>query len=175
MVPGDVAQLRKHMRDRLAATISSAPADRALRFRGIETSLLRKKETVLLDLVHQAAEVIKDVEQSAIDVRIRAQDLAGQLQLAQDRIEDAERDRQAAETKFQTAKARIEQIEEALIQAEVRMSTIEAQLSEAELRASMAEARANDADGALERLEGAIRTQLLGSIERASRNLPSAA
>ena len=174
MVLRDVSWLGEHMRDHMAGASSAGAANRTLPVRRTR-ALPMKQETALLDLVQRAANVIQDVEQSAIDMKVRAQDLAGQLQLAQDRIEDAERDRQAVETEFQTAKARIEQIEEALIQAEVRISTIEAQLSEAEQRASMAEARANEADGTIERLESAIRTQLLGSIERASRRLPSAA
>jgi len=174
MVLRDASWLGEHMRDHMAGAHSAGTAKRTLPVRRTQASPL-KQETALLDLVQRAADVIRDVEQSAIDMKVRAQDLAGQLHLAQDRVEDAERERQAVETEFKTAKARIEQIEEALIQAEVRISTIETQLSDAELRASMAEARANEADSAFDRLESAIRTQLFGSIERASRKLPSAA
>src|SRR5207302_1475926 len=124
MVKSDVARLRKHMRDHLTAATSAMPADRALPIRATETRFPREKETVLLDLVQRAAEVIRDVEQSAIDMNVRAQDLAGQLQLAQDRIEDAEIDRQAAETGIKAARDRIEEIEQALIRAECRISTI---------------------------------------------------
>jgi hypothetical protein len=115
-----------------------------------------------LDLVYQAADVFRSMEEHARETETRAQSLCAsaleRLRLAEMRAEAAERAQReliiAAEDKLQAACRALEQAQ----------SCIEAQkdkLTATELRAQMAEAEARKAKEALALVEEAIRKRLL--------------
>lgn len=120
------------------------------------------KGATALDLVYQAADVFRSMEEHARDTEARAQSLCTsaleKLRLAEMRAEAAER----AQREFIiTAEHKLQDACRALQQAQ---SCIEAQkdkLTAVELRAEVAEAEARQAKEALALVEEAIRKRLL--------------
>src|SRR3977135_933623 len=98
-----------------------------------------------IDLVHQAAEVVGNLQDNARQTEIRAQTLC----------------RNAIE-KLRIAERRTEAAEMALNIAESRVASAAARLSAAELRAKKTETWAGELDQALTLIEDAIRSKLLG-------------
>jgi len=120
------------------------------------------KGATALDLVYQAADVFRSMEEHARETEARAQSLCTKalerLRLAEMRAEAAERARRefiiTTEHKLQDACKALEQAQ----------SCIEAQkdkLTAAEIRAEVAEAEARQAKEALALVEEAIRKRLL--------------
>jgi len=115
-----------------------------------------------LDLVYQAADVFRSMEERARDTEARAQSLcknaSEQLQRAEMRAEAAEREQReliiAAEQKLQDASR-------ALAQAQSTIEQQQDQLSAVEFRAQAAEEEAREARRALALVEEAIRRRLL--------------
>jgi len=124
----------------------------------------KNQATVALELVHQAAEVLNEIENRASETTARAHSLVksaiDKLQLAQRRIDSVENARLAT---LNEAAAQIREATNTLKQAESRAAGAEARASAAQSRAEAAEARANEAETALRTIEEAIRTQLLGA------------
>jgi chromosome segregation ATPase len=124
-----------------------------------------------LSLVFQAAELIRDTKDRAYAIEQRAQSLAENaithLTDAQDRIQQLQSERAVLEARFKEVNLRWSEAEEALKKALLRMSTAETRLLEAEKRTDRAERRANEMASAVERIEDAIRTQILGSKAQA--------
>ena len=120
------------------------------------------KGATALDLVDQAADVFRSMEEHARETEARARSLCTsaleRLRLAEMRAEAAER----AQREFViTAEHKLKEACRALEQAQ---SCIEAQkdkLTAAELRAEVADAEARQAKEALALVEEAIRTRLL--------------
>ena len=120
------------------------------------------KGATALDLVYQAADVFRSMEEHARETEARAQSLCAsaleRLRLAEMRAEAAERAQRdfiiAAEHKLQEASRALEQ-------AQSRIEAQEDHLTAAELRAQMAEAEARKAKEALVLVEEAIRKRLL--------------
>ena len=120
------------------------------------------KGATALDLVHQAANVFRDMEMRARDTEARAQSLCKsaleRLQLAEMRAEAAE---QAQRELIVTAELKLQQACRALEQARSFIKAQEDKLTAVELRAEVAEAEARQAKEALALVEEAIRKRLL--------------
>jgi hypothetical protein len=174
-----MAWIRGHMRDHIANSDSIDQTDKVLRFRNSPAFSTENEGEAALDLIYQAAEVIRGIEDRANTTEARAQCLAQdaieKLQLAENRIQSLETERRAAEACVSEASVKIRETEKALNQAESRIEAAENQLSQTELRARIAETRAGEAEKALIRIEEAIRTQLLGQRRAASSKSAAAA
>jgi chromosome segregation ATPase len=174
-----MAWLREHMRNHIADSASIDPTEKVLRFPNASPRSAMIDGAAALDLIYQAAEIIRGIEDRAIAIEARArtliEDAVKKLQLADIRIQSLETERRAAEARMNEDSVRIQEAEKALKRAESRIAAAEAQLSEAELCARTAETRASEAEKALIRIEDAIRTQLLGQRRAASSNLAAAA
>ena len=114
--------------------------------------------TTTLNLVYQAAEVFSSMEDYARETEARAQSIcksaAESINLAEKRIEAAERARREADCKLLEACRALEQ-------AQSRIEAAEDQLTTVEFRAQAAEAEAREAKKALALIEDAIRRRLL--------------
>ena len=152
-----MAWLRHHLRANSDNAASIGQSDKVLRFPDTPARLPEERGQAALELVHRAAEVIRDVEDRARSI---AEDAVGKLQLANDRIQVLEAERRAAEVRIQEA-------EEALKRAAARIAVAEDRLVQAERHAKAAEMRASEAEKALMRIEDAVRTRLLGQQRRA--------
>ena len=115
-----------------------------------------------LNLIYQAAEVIGSIEDRARDTEARAHSLcksaAERLTIAEQRIENAERERRELIT---ATDCKLQDALRALKQAQSRIVAAEDQLTAVEFRAEAAEAEAREARQALALVEEAIRRRLL--------------
>ena len=115
-----------------------------------------------LDLVDQAADVFRSMEEHARTAEARAQSLCTsaleRLRLAEIRAETAER---AQRDFVVTAEHKLKEACRALEQAQSCIESQKDKLAAAELRAEVAEAEARQAREALARVEDAIRKRLL--------------
>jgi chromosome segregation ATPase len=156
--------LREHMRDRVSTPASIDP-DNLLSFPP-RASASSDSTTAALDLVSEAAETIRTIQERATQSEARAAVLAEQaiekLRLAEARIQSAETARREAEENLQRAAERLEDTEEELERTGFRIRAAEAELAGAEDRIKATEARALTAERAFKQLEQAIRAQLIG-------------
>jgi predicted RNase H-like nuclease (RuvC/YqgF family) len=133
---------------------------------------VRNSDSRALALVHQAADVIKDIEEHAKETEVHYQSLVRQaldrLQVAEDRVKLLETDCQMLDSELAQAKNIIENLEAKLNDAESRLTTSEAELTETKQRAEAA-------DNALDLVEEAIRTQLLTAARRSPLKTDTAA
>jgi chromosome segregation ATPase len=118
--------------------------------------------TSALNLVYQAAEVFKGMEDHARETEARAQSLCKsaveRLKLAEKRIEAADRARREV---ISEADSKLHDASRALKQAQSRVEAAEDRLTAVEFRAQSAEAEAREAKQALALVEDAIRRRLL--------------
>ena len=173
MDDGRATWLQEYMRDYIANSNVAKSADNILSFKH-QSHSAKNPGAAVLNLVNQAAELIGEVDNYAAERQARAEDLARQtiakLKIADEHVRSAESARRAAEAEIKQFSDRIEkevsikvqEIEKAIEQMAFGMATSEARLSAAEQRAIDAELRAIEAENALERIEEAIRTQILG-------------
>ena len=148
----------------MAQRYSRASVGRDENVLGFPPASAADKGATALDLVYQAADVFRSMEEHARETEARAQSLCTsaleRLRLAEVRAEAAER----AQREFiVTAEHKLQDACRALQHAQ---SCIEAQkdkLTAAELRAELAEAEARQAKEALALVEEAIRKRLLGA------------
>ena len=164
--------LREYMRDYLANSTVAKSADNILSFKH-QSQSAKNSGAAVLDLVNQAAELVGEVDRLAAERHARAEELARQtiakLKIADDHVRSAESARLAAEAEMKQFSDRIEkevstkvqEIEKAIEQMALGIAASEERVSAAEQRAISAELRANEAENALERIEEAIRTQIL--------------
>jgi hypothetical protein len=124
-------------------------------------SIPERGETAL-NLVYQAAEVFRSIEDQAQETEARAQALCKsaleRLKLAELRTEAAERARRELIT---DAECKLQDASRALTQAHSRIEAAEDRLTAVEFRAQAAEAEAREAKQALALVEEAIRRRLL--------------
>ena len=129
---------------------------------------------VALDLVHQAAEVFRSMEDQARESEARAQSLC---KSAMERLRRAETRAEAAERTQRdiviSADDKLRDASRALKQAQSRIDALQDQLAALEFRAEAAEAEASEAKHSLALVEEAIRRRLL--CVRAESNSPQAA
>jgi chromosome segregation ATPase len=115
-----------------------------------------------LNLVYQAAEVFRRMEDHAQETEARSQALCKsameRLKLAEMRTEASERARRELITE---AECKLQDASRALTQAQSRIEAAEDRLTAVEFRAQAAEAEAREARQALGLIEEAIRRRLL--------------
>jgi hypothetical protein len=116
-----------------------------------------------LDLVYQAAEVFTGMEVHARETEARARSLCQsaveRLQLAEQRVEAAERARRDI---IHDVDGKLQEASRALQQAQSRFESAEHHAAAAEARALAAETEAREARRVLAQVEEAIRSRLLG-------------
>ena len=129
-----------------------------------------------LDLVHQAADVFREMEQHARQTEARAQSLCNS---AIEKVRSAEARAEAAECAHQTlmidAEDKLRHASRALEEARSRLEARENQLTAMELRAQAAEAEARETKRALALVEEAIRRRLLCTSPKADTGLTAVA
>jgi hypothetical protein len=115
-----------------------------------------------LDLVHQAAEIFKGMENHAREAEARAQSLceslAGKLLLAEQQRDAAERARREVVNEFN---GKLQDASRALQQAQSHIVRAEERTVAAEFRAQAVEAKLHKANQELAAVEEAIRKRLL--------------
>ncbi|MGH6672648.1 MAG: hypothetical protein ACRECV_11850 [Xanthobacteraceae bacterium] len=118
-----------------------------------------------LDLVEQAAELVRSIEDNATDIETRARSLAEdaikRLQASEKQIQALEEKHAAAEAHINDVNARLQEAGEAFEKERARVQAAEDLLPRLEMRARAAEARAEECENALSRIEFAIRTKIL--------------
>jgi len=129
-----------------------------------------------LNLVYQAAEFFRSIEDQAQETEARAQALCKsameRLKLAEMRTEAAERAQRELITE---AECKLQDASRALAQAQSRIEAAEDRLTAVEFRAQAAEAEAREAKQALALVEEAIRRRLLCPSPDAAGRLTAAA
>jgi chromosome segregation ATPase len=157
--------LREHMRDEIAKAPSSDHAQNVVHFRA-EPAPPPNDPSTALDLVSQAASVIRGIEERAAEAEARARSLAQaaveKLERAEIRISDAETARIHAEDTLVRLSARLQEAERELARTQSRLVAAENRLAETEHQLRAAEARASHADNAVSQIEDAIRAQIMG-------------
>ena len=131
---------------------------------------------VALDLVHQAADVFRGMEQHARETEAWAQSLCTSamenVRRAEMRAEAAER---AQRTLMIDAEGKLRDASRALEEAQSRLQAKEDHLTAMEFRAQAAEAEAREAKQALALVEEAIRRRLLCASSKAENGLTAVA
>jgi chromosome segregation ATPase len=157
--------LREHMQDQLAKAPSDDHAQNVVHFPA-DTAPPRKSTSSALDLVAQAASVIRGIEERAAESEARARTLAEaaveKLERAEVRINEAETARIHAEDTLARVSARLQEAERELARTLGRLVATENKLADAEHQLRGAEARATQADNAVTQIEDAIRAQIVG-------------
>ena len=132
--------------------------------------------TTALNLVYQAAEVFRSMEDHARETEALAQSLCKsaleRLKLAETRTAAAERARREL---IAEAESKLQDASRALKQAQSRIVAAEDQLTAMEFRAQAAEAEAREAKQALALVEEAIRRRLLCASPEAESRLNAVA
>jgi chromosome segregation ATPase len=121
--------------------------------------------TTALDLVEQAADLFRNVEEQAQQFESQARALAEgaiqKLHLAEDTIGVLRDEQAAAEARIAQLQDELEELREALKRELARAEAAENRLPQLEMRARTAERRAEECENTLARIEEAIRTKLL--------------
>jgi len=171
--------LEKHMRDHLSGSSRIETSERVLNFPNVSSETTSKDGGAALELVYQAAEMVKSIENRANEFEHRARGLAeeatAKLKLAEEHIQHLEAQQRAAETCIKQANLKLQEAGEALKRERARVQATENRLPQLEMRARSAEARAQECENALSRIEHAIRTQVLRQGPVASNRLTVAA
>ena len=132
--------------------------------------------TIALDLVYQAADVFRGMEQRARETEARARSLCNTVI---EKVRRAEMRAEAAEYAHRTlmidAEDKLRHASRALEEAQRHLEAKEDQLTAAEFRAQAAEVEAREAKQALSLVEEAIRTRLLCASSKADTRLTAAA
>jgi hypothetical protein len=132
--------------------------------------------TIALDLVHQAADIFRDMQDRARETEVRAQSLcraaSEKVRLAETRAETSE---QAYRELMTAADRKLQDASRALEEAQSRMNAQAEQLTAIEFRAQRAEAEARDAKRALALVEEAIRKRLLNASDEYNGGLTAVA
>lgn len=143
---------------------------------GFPRPLISDAGAAALDLVYQAADVFRGMEERARETEARAQALcksaSEKLRQAEVRAEAAER---AQRELIVNAEHKLQDASRALEQAESRIEAQQDQLTAVEFRAQAAEAEAREAKQALALVEEAIRRRLLSTNLEANRRLTEVA
>ncbi len=176
----NLESFREHMENFISNPSKIEPLDRVLQFPSAPAAAAVTRDGKgALDLVNQAAEVVKRIEDRANETERHARSIAeraiDKLQFAEQRIRELEAERAAAEVCINEARVMIREVAEALTTERARAKAAEDQLRHLELRASVAEAHAKESENTVIRLEAAIRTQLLGQSHLASEKPAAAA
>src|SRR5262249_10898495 len=132
--------LGEHRRNPIPRSTEGSPAEKVLPFPSNWTSAVFPEATSAVDLVQEAAEMIRGIEERAATVQADAQsvveDTLERLRLAEYRIHSLEAEQRATEQLMNEARNKLQESEEALKQAQARIADVEAQLSIAEQHAA---------------------------------------
>jgi chromosome segregation ATPase len=157
--------LHKHMRKQRSGSPQKSPADITSIFPSAGDGVASRDGQGALDLVYQAAEVVRSIEDRANEFETHVRDVAEKavekLKLAERRIQELELQQREAEACIIEVRAKLQQAGEALQEERARVLAAENQLPELELRARLAEARAEEYQKTLARIEDTIRTEIL--------------
>jgi chromosome segregation ATPase len=134
-------------------SLRSEATEAVVRFPG-----MTKNYGAVLELVNQAAELIKGIESHASEVERTSYQ---KLELAEKRIAELEAELRSAQACITEARRKLNESDEAVRTEKSRLETAERKLCELEMRARTAEAHAKENANALTRIEEAIRTKLL--------------
>jgi len=141
---------------------SAAPASEPENIVSLAPSAPREDGVTALDLVHQAAEIFKNLEDQAREADARArsvcEDLSEKLRLAEKQRDLAERARREVVNELN---GKLQDVSRALQQAQSRIVGAEERTVAAEYRAQAAEAKLYRANQELAAVEEAIRKRLL--------------
>jgi septal ring factor EnvC (AmiA/AmiB activator) len=129
-----------------------------LPFRAGSPAAPTKVCSAALNLVYQAAEVIKDIESQASDAEKTSYQ---KLQLAQKRIEELEAELRSAQLCINEARVKLKESNELAKAEKSRLDEAERRMCELEMRARTAEMQARENANSVLRVEEAIRTQIL--------------
>jgi len=134
------------------------------------------RSAVALDLVHQAADLFRGMEQQARETEARAQSLCNS---ALEKVRRAEMRAEAAECAYRTimidAEEKLRDASSALEEARSRLQAKDDQLTAMEFRAQAAEAEAREVKQVLALVEETIRRRLLGMNPKADTGLTAVA
>ena len=126
----------------------------------------RDDKATTVDLVYQAANLVRDLENRADENERYAQAIAekavGKLSAAAERIRKLEAEQRAAQDKIDKAHVMFRETAEAIKLEQSRARAAEEQVRQLELRVRNAEVRASEGENAIAQVEDAIRTHLLG-------------
>ncbi len=163
--------LREHMRNHIAASNKLGSAENVLSFKRPTKTAMDPAATAL-DLVYQAADRIKNINDCSLERQACAEALVEQaiekLKVADARVKSAELNLRAAQGENKKLIDRVEnefnikmqELETLMEQTSARVMAAHAQVSAAEQRTRDAETRASEAENALRRIEEALRTQI---------------
>ena len=174
-------QLREHMRNYMTALAENLTESNVVSF-----AQRRSQHSEVLDLINQAAEIIKtredraaQKEQQALDVASRAVEELGsaerQLRAAIDARQVSDARACATENMAASLHAKAHHFDKMLKDAHSIISALQSQLGETEARAEAAERRVREAYQTIADVQDAIRTKLFGNIERERRSSVAAA
>jgi chromosome segregation ATPase len=171
--------LREHMRDHSATAAPVDARQNIVDFPAATSVPSRHDALAALDLVSQAAEAIRGMQDRAAESETRARALAEsaieKLQLADARVQSAEAARSAAQEAISKLSTRLQEAERELTRTQAQIAAAETQLENAEQRMRAAETRAVNAEKAVNQIEDAIRTQLIGLQKNLTRGSARAA
>jgi chromosome segregation ATPase len=155
------------------------PIDAISRFSSVDSASAAPDGRLALDLVYQAATVVRSLEDRANEFGIHAREMAEKavekLKLADKRIQELENQQREVEACLNEARIKLQKAGEALQTERARVLATESKLPELEQRARSAEARANECEKTLARIEDAIRTEILRQGPAASSRSSAAA
>jgi chromosome segregation ATPase len=165
-------QLQCHVEDPAAESAPTEPSEYRV------PTTIQACGAAALEIVHQAAELIRSLEARATESETRARVIVLQaienMKFAEGRVHSAEEQTESALAALEEANSRVQEIEEALSRMESQLADSELRLSQAELRANTAEAVASESEKTLSCVEAAIRIHLLEQRPDASRDLAAA-
>jgi chromosome segregation ATPase len=158
--------LREHMRDQLMNAASTDARQNVANFPGNAAAVSQSGTSSALDLVSEAAGVIRGIRERAAESEARATALAEsaleKLQVAVSRIQSAEAARDAAQETISKLTSKLQEAGQELARTQSRIVATERRLADAERQIQAAETRAVNAEKAVTQIEDAIRTQLVG-------------
>ena len=132
------------------------PSEGVLRFLRTPPSAATKVCGAALDLVYQAAEIIKGLENQAIEAERQARD-------AENRVQGLETELELARAYINETRVKLKEADEAAKIERSRLEAADRKLCQLEMRSRTAEAQARQNADAVLRIEEAIRNQILAN------------
>jgi chromosome segregation ATPase len=132
------------------------PSEGVLRFLRTPPSAATRVCGAALDLVYQAAEIIKGLENQAIEAEKQAHD-------AENRVQGLESELESARACINETRVKLKEADEAAKIERSRLEAADRKLCQLEMRARTAEAQARENANAVLRIEEAIRNQIIAN------------
>lgn len=145
------------------------PDNREYNQRRVSSASVDIRGATAIDLVHQAAAMMKGIENQAAETSARAQDLAQkaveQLHAAEARIRALTSAQGEAEARLKETTARADAFEQMARTTQAQIAAMEQRVAATEDRARQAATRATEAENNLVRVQNAIQHQLLAKVQ----------